>query len=224
MPKPTFLNLPAEKRDAFVRIALEEFAERLYEAASVTRIVAQAGIAKGSVYQYFEDKEDLFRFLIAHASETLTAAIVSAVGALPPDAGLFAQLRVFLRANLRAAHAQPLHARLIQRAFSTAASPGSPGADMITAGNAERETRLHALFEAARARGELRADLSSAIASYALNQLLSHLPDLIAAQLGRPLADIDPAELDTPEVRAIVDGVMVVLSEGLRARKGSEGS
>lgn len=49
MPKQTFLNLSDAKRKAFLEIALEEFANNDYNTASVSKIVEQAGIAKGSV-------------------------------------------------------------------------------------------------------------------------------------------------------------------------------
>ncbi len=56
MPRPTFFNLPAEKQEQVFRAAVEEFATHPYGAAAVNRIVARAGIAKGSFYQYLEDK------------------------------------------------------------------------------------------------------------------------------------------------------------------------
>ena len=58
MPKQTFFNLPEDKRENLINIAIEEFAENDYQTASISRIVANAGIAKGSFYQYFENKED----------------------------------------------------------------------------------------------------------------------------------------------------------------------
>ena len=64
MPKQTFLNLPEEKRQAVVNAAIDEFAEYGFEAASINRIVASSGISKGSFYQYFEDKRDVFMYLL----------------------------------------------------------------------------------------------------------------------------------------------------------------
>ena len=60
MPYETFFNLPEEKRQTIFDILLEEFAENDYNSVSISRIVNRAGIAKGSFYQYFEDKKDLF--------------------------------------------------------------------------------------------------------------------------------------------------------------------
>ncbi len=64
MPKPTFLNLSEEKRRVIVNAAIKEFAENGLENASTNRIVAHSGIAKGSFYQYFEDKYDIFDYLL----------------------------------------------------------------------------------------------------------------------------------------------------------------
>jgi AcrR family transcriptional regulator len=64
MPKQTFLNLPEEKRQTIVNAAIDEFAEFGFEASSINRIVANSGISKGSFYQYFEDKMDVFKYLM----------------------------------------------------------------------------------------------------------------------------------------------------------------
>lgn len=64
MPKQTFHNLPKGKRKVIIDAAIEEFAEYGLENASTNRIVANSGISKGSFYQYFEDKQDVFMYLI----------------------------------------------------------------------------------------------------------------------------------------------------------------
>ena len=64
MPKQTFLNLPEEKRSIVINAAIDEFAEYGLENASTNRIVANSGISKGSFYQYFEDKQDVFMYLL----------------------------------------------------------------------------------------------------------------------------------------------------------------
>jgi AcrR family transcriptional regulator len=65
MPKQTFFNLPADKRETIVNAAVDEFAEYGLENASTNRIVKNSGIAKGSFYQYFEDKQDVFLYLLS---------------------------------------------------------------------------------------------------------------------------------------------------------------
>jgi AcrR family transcriptional regulator len=64
MPKQTFLNLPEEKRNTVINAAIDEFAQYGLENGSTNRIVANSGISKGSFYQYFEDKQDVFMYLL----------------------------------------------------------------------------------------------------------------------------------------------------------------
>jgi AcrR family transcriptional regulator len=64
MPKETFFNLPNEKRERVVDAAIEEFAQRPYHQARITAIADNAGIAKGSFYQYFKDKKDIFKYIM----------------------------------------------------------------------------------------------------------------------------------------------------------------
>jgi len=64
MPKQTFFNLSDEKRGHIMKAAIDAFAQYGYLEASITYIVSQAGIAKGSFYQYFEDKDDLYLHIL----------------------------------------------------------------------------------------------------------------------------------------------------------------
>jgi AcrR family transcriptional regulator len=60
MPKATFFNLSEEKKDKIIKAARKEFSRvSLYE-SSISNIIKDAEIPRGSFYQYFEDKEDLF--------------------------------------------------------------------------------------------------------------------------------------------------------------------
>jgi AcrR family transcriptional regulator len=69
MPKTTFLNLDKKKKEKFLKNCFEEFAGLDYNTASISFIVQEMGIAKGSVYQYFENKKDLFFYLVDLAVE-----------------------------------------------------------------------------------------------------------------------------------------------------------
>ena len=69
MPTTTFFNLPEEKKKRVINAAVDEFAQNGYTKSSITRMVNKAEIAKGSFYQYFEDKEDLYRHILKKAVE-----------------------------------------------------------------------------------------------------------------------------------------------------------
>ena len=64
MPTNTFFNLPEEKKNKILKSANKEFARVPLEQASIKNIVEDAEIARGSFYQYFEDKQDLFDYLM----------------------------------------------------------------------------------------------------------------------------------------------------------------
>ena len=69
MPSSTFFRLPQEKRERLLCAATEEFAHTAFAEASINRIVQRARIPRGSFYQYFEGKEDLFFFLLESMKE-----------------------------------------------------------------------------------------------------------------------------------------------------------
>ena len=75
MPNPTFFNLPDAKRQGIVDCAIAEFAANDYDSASISNIVKQAKIAKGSFYQYFEDKKDLYLYLVDLATQQRIALL-----------------------------------------------------------------------------------------------------------------------------------------------------
>ncbi len=58
--KPTFDNIPAEKREKILSVALNEFATKGFENANINTIAQKAGISVGSIYKYFDSKADLF--------------------------------------------------------------------------------------------------------------------------------------------------------------------
>lgn len=60
----TFLRLPEEKRRRFLDAAWEEFTSARFTDVSINQIVRRAGIPRGSFYQYFAGKDDLFAYLL----------------------------------------------------------------------------------------------------------------------------------------------------------------
>ena len=69
MPTSTFFRLPGEKRERLMDAAWEEFTSSSYSDASINRIIHKAHIPRGSFYQYFQDKEDLFWYLLGGMRE-----------------------------------------------------------------------------------------------------------------------------------------------------------
>ncbi|KEF37889.1 transcriptional regulator, TetR family [Schinkia azotoformans MEV2011] len=64
MPKITFFNLAKDKRQLLIEALEQEFSRVPLYNASISNIVKAANIPRGSFYQYFEDKEDAYFFLL----------------------------------------------------------------------------------------------------------------------------------------------------------------
>ena len=75
MPKQTFFNLKEEKRQKIVNSSIKEFSLRGFHGARLNNIVEEAGIAKGSFYQYFEDLEDVYIHLMSTIAQQKIEAI-----------------------------------------------------------------------------------------------------------------------------------------------------
>ncbi len=63
MPTPTFFRLEDEKQEKIISAAKEEFSNVPIHEASIANIIKNAEIPRGSFYQYFSGKEDLFYYL-----------------------------------------------------------------------------------------------------------------------------------------------------------------
>jgi AcrR family transcriptional regulator len=68
----------AERREAILAAALDEFSTRGFEAARLDDVAKRAGVAKGTIYLYFRDKENLFQELI----RTMLMPLIGTIEAL----------------------------------------------------------------------------------------------------------------------------------------------
>lgn len=68
----------AARREVILAAALDEFSARGYEAARLDDVAKRAGVAKGTIYLYFRDKESLFQELV----RTMLAPVIGAIEAM----------------------------------------------------------------------------------------------------------------------------------------------
>jgi len=66
------------RREAILAAALDEFAQRGFAAARLDDVARRAGVAKGTIYLYFRDKESLFQELI----RVMLAPVVGTIEAM----------------------------------------------------------------------------------------------------------------------------------------------
>ncbi|MEK5443497.1 MULTISPECIES: TetR/AcrR family transcriptional regulator [unclassified Fredinandcohnia] len=77
MPKITFFNLPDDKKQTLIEAAKKEFSSVPLFDASISNIIKSAGIPRGSFYQYFEDKEDVYFFILSEYAKEKKVAFLS---------------------------------------------------------------------------------------------------------------------------------------------------
>lgn len=122
MPKDTFLNLPETKRQLIEGAALDEFAAWGFDNASINRIVAECQIAKGSFYQYFADKQDLFLHIMNRIAET-KVNYISPVMLNPQEHDFFTLLQAMYRSGLDFAKENPKSALVGNQVFKNRDHP-----------------------------------------------------------------------------------------------------
>ncbi|MEW6032078.1 MAG: TetR/AcrR family transcriptional regulator [Bacillota bacterium] len=206
MPKDTFFNLPEEKRRRIIELATDEFAQHTYHRASLSRIVERAGIAKGSMYQYFEDKFDLYSYLLELGGQAKLAAVNEAVARLGPGADLQERLLAATEASLALAETNPqlyalgmnllretdkgLVARVLERL--------QPLSDNIFA----------EWLQDSMARGLVDPSVSPATAFYMFSA--------VTLRVGQDIAD---GRLTVDQAVLMLQQMLLIISEGMRPRK-----
>jgi AcrR family transcriptional regulator len=93
LPTTTFYNLPKEKRGRLLCAAWTEFTRVGFSSASINQVIKSAGISRGSFYQYFADKEDLFSYILDHLKGhvlEVTTGLLRKTNGDPFDAALAA--------------------------------------------------------------------------------------------------------------------------------------
>ena len=68
-------NMDPEKRDRIINAALEEFGKHEFEKASTNTIVKNAGISKGLLFHYFENKKSLLEYLESYVIKTVISTL-----------------------------------------------------------------------------------------------------------------------------------------------------
>ncbi|MDX2272267.1 MAG: TetR/AcrR family transcriptional regulator [Cyanobacteriota bacterium] len=210
MPTQTFFNLSQDKQRLILEAAVEEFARHDYTNASVSRIVAQVGIAKGSIYQYFQDKQDLYLYVLEQGMQQKFAFLRQRMGFFP-------YLRWLMEVNFEFELAQPHLNRFLRQATYGELPFAAESLE------ASRATSLKYIWQLVRqgcAQGEL--DVNTRLGAFIIHALLGHLGDYVCDRLGLDpmLMTIDQVQkMDRSAAYKIFDEVVGVLERGMAPQK-----
>jgi AcrR family transcriptional regulator len=204
VPRDTFINLPDAKRKAITEAAIDEFAAYPFEQASVNRIVANSGIAKGSFYQYFVDKEDLFLYVMGLiAQEKIN--YLSPVIRNPDEHDFFTVIREMFLSGVQFARAHPRYAAVGRNVLGNKQAPIYR--ELQAAARPTSFALFEPLIEKAVDRGEVRADIDVGMLNYMIAAMNVSIVEYCS--------EIDPQsiyETATESVDAFID----LLKNGIR--------
>lgn len=213
MPTTTFFNLPEEKRQKLIDCALDEFAARDYDSASISQIVARAGIAKGSLYQYFTDKRELYGYLLELAATK--KGEMMAARPPRPDMPVFETLRWLLEVMLTF---EFQYSRLAQLGFRAAYGKSPLPEEALQKGRQATTDYFRALIERGQHSGELRREIDPSTAAWMLTAVLNEMGAQFRARLTNEGDTLSPGEIlerHTTEIQRMYQQVLAVLQSGL---------
>lgn len=217
MPTVTWARVDPARRAAVIEAAEAEFGAHGFSNGSLNVIARRAGVAKGSLFQYFADKRDLYAYIADVASQRVRAYVEATIRELDPGRPFFEFLTDLLDAWV-AYYAE--HPR--ERALHAAATLEVDADARISVRNVVHRHYLEVLrplVTEAHRRGDLRADSDTDVL---LSLLLMIFPHLALAPYMRGLDPILGLDEPTPEQPALaVRRLVAVLGDAFSAPKSA---
>jgi AcrR family transcriptional regulator len=176
LPTKTFLGLPKVKQEKIFRSALKEFGDKGYSLASTNTICKAAAISKGSMYQYFSSKEDLFFYVIKKA---LSEIINTYKTSYQLDVEKMSLKDLFLQSSMQMFEFYqnyPDHYKLYLRVSYEADAPNYKEIRRYLARYLSAIT--HQFITIGKKRRVLREDFSSELALFFINNFLTRIVEI----------------------------------------------
>jgi len=166
MPKPTFSNIAPEKRERVLKEAARLFATRGFAETDMAELASRAAVSKGSLYDYFESKEDLY---LSVCRDALARSRRAVYGGIKPDWDLYRQIDHIFRKGAAFARANPEYVRMY---LNVSASGMEQFADKLTR-DVEGYTADHlkALLRQGIQDGIVRSDVDVNLAAFLINSV-----------------------------------------------------
>ena len=210
--------MPEEKRQLIEKEAIREFAAFGYDKASINRIVDNCQIAKGSFYQYFEDKKDLFLHLIKRINEK-KLEYISPVFQNPEQFDFFTLIRELFISGLKFAANNPEITLMGNWLFKSKDHPIYN--EVVSVGLQNAQNVYTDLIKLAISRNEIRDDIDLDFVSYTISAMNVSVVEYYFQNIKREEPDIRKFDEGIIET---VDLLLDFIKNGIGTRKkgGSE--
>lgn len=210
MPKETFFNLPEDKRNLINSAAVHEFSQANYNTASINQICRRSNVAKGSFYQYFTDKLDLYVYIMALAIEEkikFFSTVISEFHTLT----LSEQFRLLFLKGVEFAKKHPQYAALGER-FSEENDESAKSA-VIKEGDKQSESLFMQMIQNAKTKGEI----DSRVDSLALSLLLQSLNSAVNRYLLNKFGNVN-YEYNEEDVNSFIGSLINIIFDGVQKK------
>jgi len=213
LPTVTWARVDPARRAAVIEAAESEFGAHGFSRGSLNVIARRAGVAKGSLFQYFADKRDLYAFITDIASQRVRSYMEDLIRELDPRRPFFEFLTDLLDGWV-AYYAEHPRERALHAAVSLEVDTEAR-VSVRSVSNRHYLEVLRPLVHAARIRGDLRPDADTDVL---LSLLLMVFPHLALAPYMRGLDPVLGLDEPTPEQPALaVRRLVAVLSAAFSA-------
>lgn len=167
-----FRNLSPEKQEKVFQAAVSEFASKGYRNASMNSLVRTAGISKGSIFQYFKTKRNLFDAVLEMAVQRVKSYLKD-VRSETEDLPFPDRLERLLRSGFQFIDKHPLLTAVYFQLLQSGDAPF--GSERLIQLRRQGNEFLSDLIERAVSKGELRPDIDIHKVGFLINSLLETL-------------------------------------------------
>lgn len=168
--KPTFDNIPLEKRSRIIETATKEFAKKGYHDASISSIATKSGVSVGAIYKYFENKQDLFLTIVDHSIGRMEALLV---GLAKADEDVLLKVEKILREIILVSREE----RILIKLYNSMTSINDKKLARQFATEMEEMTaRIYTIaIQEGQKTGEIRRDIDPKVAAFLIDNLFMTL-------------------------------------------------
>ena len=205
-----FLQLDDEKRERVLTAAINEFAGKNYNNASMNTVVKAAGISKGALFKYFKSKAGLFAFVYKMALGRVKDYLRQ-VRDESADEDFFTRLQKVMLAGLDFIQAHPGLAAIYYRIVFTGDSPYKR--EIVEEVQRESLEFIEALIKKGIQRGELRSDLDPALSAFMVEAVVDRFVLAHHAQFRGQRGS--ETRLSSVDSNREIEGIMKMLKCGM---------
>ena len=208
MPQATFFNLPDDKKILIIAAALDEFSSASYDTASINQICKKSNIAKGSFYQYFIDKMDLYVYIMTLAIEKKIKFFSSVLTEFD-TLSLLEQFRLLFLKGIEFAKDYPQYAALGEQ-FSKENNQLAKSS-AIKEGDKQSEILFIQMIGQAKSKGEI----DNTVDSLALSILLQSMNNSVNEYMLNKFGNVRYEDCEE-DVNNFVDSLLNIIFNGIQ--------